>query len=162
MFDSYTLQNINWFIQFEPNITSIYRRDTNENISYELYNKIILNYDNDITLNFPLDNDLTVYESIIISGTQTIKSLFEEIYKFYQNTMKEENIQKIFEDNQDILDELLFDRKNDLSLIKNIDILNIDIFSFDVCIPDFVGLEQDLEDFTIFNVLLFNVLLEPE
>ena len=134
MADLKTLENIGWFIQFKPTIDCIFLREPrNQPISEELYKTQIINIEGTITLKMTLDNDYTFLEEIKIPGTQTVETLFQHIYNFYQTGMKAKNIKKLFKHNKEILDEIIDEK----GYIKNIDLLLAD-----VCPPDFVGLDK--------------------
>lgn len=147
MIETEYLKNIEWFIEIKPSVKSIKFRDTFQYVKKQDLDKIVLNFDHDITLSFPLNNDYSAFDNKVIKGKQTLKSLFNIIYKFYEKNMKKTMIKEVFENFPDILEELQKDL--DDGNIKYI--MNIDGFGDSVCPPDFVGLTYCEKDNT-FNV----------
>jgi hypothetical protein len=141
MIDTDFLDNIEWYVQEKPIIKNIKYRDTNENIDNETFeNKIILNNENDYTIKFYVDDDLKLFKEKTFSGKQTLKTLFNIIYDFYQEKMDEEHINKIFENYPEIYEEIK--RRRNFIYFKNIDgILDTEIP------PDFAGI-ADIDDET--------------
>lgn len=141
MIDTDFLDNIEWYVHEKPIIKNIKYRDTNENIDNETFeNKIILNNENDYTIKFYVDDDLKLFKEKTFSGKQTLKTLFNIIYDFYQEKMDEEHINKIFENYPEIYEEIK--RRRTFIYFKNIDgILDTEIP------PDFAGI-ADIDDET--------------
>ncbi len=139
MIEKEFLENVEWFIEYKPSINSITLRDTKKEITIADYNKIVINFEHKITLKFPLNNDYSSFDELLIDGKQTLSSLFQIIYKFYRRKLKKTKIDEVFKNFPELYEELMDD--DDVEYIRNIDgILG------GCCPPDFVGLGADKED----------------
>ncbi len=145
MFDKELLENLEWYIETKPSIKNIKFRDTMQNITKNTFDQVVLNFDHDIELNFPLNNNYSVFKKIIIKGKQTIKSLFKTIYDFYDSELDPGLADQVYEDYDDYLQELLIEKDNE-------PIYNIDALNASECAPDFVGLRQDTDNPNLFTV----------
>ena len=140
MIDTDFLDNIEWYVDEKPIIKNIRYRDTNENIDNETFeNKIILNNENDYTIKFYVGDDWKLFKEKTFSGNQTLKTLFNIIYDFYQEKMDEEHINKHFEYYPEIYEEIKMRR-------KFVYFKNIHGFKDTENPPYFVGI-ADIDDF---------------
>lgn len=150
MIEQEYLENIEWYIQSKPTLKSLEFRDSKENLDKSDLNKIVLDFPSDIKLNFPLNDNYDAFKILTISGKQTLKSLLEIIYNFYQSKIDADLIDEIFENMNEFYEEL----KDNL---ENEELKYIDAFSGSVCPPNFVGLTQEKPK----KKLLFTVQLGP-
>jgi hypothetical protein len=135
MFLEEFLEEIEWNIQFKPTILSVYIRNhlTHENISHEQFNEVVIDLDDDIFLELPLNDEYTCFKTIKINGKQTLKSLLTKIYNFYNSKIDPELIDDIFEESKELYEELVEDKS---------DLQYVDAFMGSVCPPVFIGLKQ--------------------
>lgn len=136
MYEQEYLENIEWYIQSKPTIKSVEFKDSKKNVDMNDLNKIVLDYPSDIKLNLPLNDNYEAFKILTISGKQTLKSLLEIIYNFYQSKIDENLIDEIFVNMREFYEEL----KDEL---ENEELKYIDTFSGRVCPPNFVGLVQE-------------------
>lgn len=150
MYEKEYLENIEWFIENKPTLKSLEFRDTSKSLEKSDLDKIVLNYSSDIKLNLPLNDNYEAFKIITISGKQTLKSLLEQIYNFYQLEIDKNLIEKIFEKIPEFYEELK--NNNEGEYLKY-----VDVFSGSVCPPNFIGLTQEKPK----KNLIFTVQLGP-
>lgn len=148
LFEKDYLENIDWYIETKPKPDNIKFRTSKKNLKPSDIDKIILDFSSNIKLNFPLNDNYTAFKIVQISGHQTVESLLQIIYDFYQLEIPNELVGEIFNDfpelYQELTDGLEYDEK----------LRYIDAFSGSTCEPDFVGLTQDDSDSKLFTVQL--------
>jgi hypothetical protein len=137
------LENIKWFIEEKPSEENVFFRDSDEKLNKEDLEKIVLNLATKIKLKFPLNDDYSAFKIIEISGKQTVLSLFLIIYDFYQRTIDEKDVEKIFKNYPDLYEEL----KEMKSEVKY-----VDVFDTDCGCPDFVGLTTEKNVKNMFTI----------
>jgi hypothetical protein len=142
------LENIEWFIANKPNLNSLVFRNNKQSLNEDDLNKIVLDFNSNIELSFPLDDNYDVFKNIEISGKQTLKSLLKQIYNFYQTNIEIDLVDKIFKETPEFYNELIENLEEGESLKY------IDAFSGSVCPPDFVGLSRAKSKKIIFRVEL--------
>jgi hypothetical protein len=149
LFENDYLENIDWYIETNPKPDNIKFRTSRKNLKPSDMDKIVLDFSStNIKLNFPLNDNYSIFKIRSISGYQTLKSLLQHIYDFYQSEIPDELIGEIFSDCPELYQELTDD------LESNDKLRYIDAFSGSTCEPDFVGLTQDDSDSKLFTVQL--------
>lgn len=98
MIDNDFFSHIEWFIQEKPSVKTIRFRQTFNQIKKEDLDRVVINLEHDIILNFPLNNNYSAFTTKTIKGKQTLKSLLNIIYNFYEDEMDLLLIPKVFKD----------------------------------------------------------------
>jgi len=133
------LNNIEWFIGSQPK-TAI-NKFTKKNITQKEFDTIV--FDNSIKgsikFSLPLNNNLLFFETRKLLRPINVKQILNLIYKFYKEPIKNENIDKAFEEMEEWKEDVLFYYKDDISQLKKYDVFT------DTCTPDFCGLEFNSE-----------------
>ena len=129
------LEDIKWYITAKPDTA---RNNANKfsTLTQEEFDKVVFDdsSNENIKLCFPLSEDYTFFVTREISRPITVKELFTFIYKFYQEPLDLEYIEKAFEGNEEIQDDIIDKYDGDITKIKNYDV-------FDTCPPpDFCSL----------------------
>ncbi len=145
MIDNDFFSHIEWFIQTKPGVKTIKFRETFKQIKKEDLDRVVIDLDHDIILNFPLNNNYSAFATKTIGGKQTLKSLLDIIYKFYEDKMDEKLIPEVFKDFPDIYQELM--DNEDIKYISN-----ADGFGDGECPPDFVGLTKEKKKKNVYTV----------
>jgi hypothetical protein len=135
------LENIEWYITSKPN-TATNKTTSFSSLTQEEFDRVIFDdsSNENIKLCFPLHNNGYSFSlTREIPRPVTLKKLFTFIYKFYQEPLGLEHIEKAFEGNEEIQDEIIDKYDGDITKIKKYDV-------FDSCpAPDFCGLSFDEE-----------------
>jgi hypothetical protein len=149
LFENDHLEDIDWYIETKPKPDNIKFRTSKKNLKPSDMDKVVLDFTStNIKLNFPLNDNYSVFKIRSISGHQTLQSLLENIYDFYQSKIPDELVDEIFFDFPELYQELTNDLESGDKLSY------IDAFSGSTCEPDFVGLTQDDSDSKLFTVQL--------
>jgi len=133
-------KKIKWLIEYEPNIKNVYYKDSDKNIKEILFNQIIFDFESEqeIIIVLPLGHKLNFYDEIKISKIQTIKSLLEKIYEYYQKPIKPNLFARAFHNNEELLDAVIYGNENNLLSIKNINSFGIVDIGY-----NFIGIDKD-------------------
>jgi hypothetical protein len=128
------LKNIEWYIRYDPK-TAI-RRDTKQPLTKEEWELPVFEQrDTLVKLSFVLNDNYLFFETRDIRTPVNVKKLLKFIYIFYQDRLNPENLDKAFEEMEELKEEVLERYEGDVTEIRNIDVLT------DTCEPDFCGLE---------------------
>jgi hypothetical protein len=127
------INDIEWYFS-EPKDAK--NKTTMENITEEELKTIVFDdsFNENVKFCFPLNNDFYFNEIRELSRPITVEQLLKFIQKFYDEPLKEENIDKAFENNEEWKEEILERFDDDVSKLTNYHVFE------DTCTPDFCGI----------------------
>ena len=136
------INNIEWYFS-EPK--DAINRDTMQQITKKELKTIVFDdsVNENVKICFPLNNDFSFTETRELARPITVEQLLTFIQQFYSEQLKEENIDKAFENNEEWKEEILERFDDDISKLTNYHVFE------DTCTPDFCGInlmEEDNED----------------
>ena len=136
------INNIVWY--FGP-VNSVIDKDTDKNITEEKLKTIVFDdsVNENVKICFPLNDDYDFTEIRELQRPVTVKKLLQFIKDFYDEPLKEENLDKIFKDKEDkeyFLYELYDCSDGNISGLRQFDVF------YDICTPDFCGIRLVEED----------------
>lgn len=128
------INNIEWYFNEPKNAIN---KDTRKKITKKELKTIV--FDDTIKENvkfcLPLNNDFSFTETRELQRPINVEQILTLIYNFYNEPLNIENIDKVFENNEEWKEEILERVNGDISKL-----INYDVFE-DTCTPDFCGLE---------------------
>ena len=111
--------------------------DTDEFITKEELKTIV--FDNSVNENvkfsLPLNNDFLFLQTRELSRPITVEQILTLIYNFYKEPLKEENIDKAFEENEEWKENIIDEYDGDITKLTN-----YDVFTTTCATPDFCGI----------------------
>ena len=128
------INNIEWYFEVPKKAKN---KDTHELITQKELNTIV--FDNSVNENvkfcLPLNDSFLFSETRELSRPITVEQILYLIHNFYKEPLKQENIDKAFEDNEDWKEIILTNYDDDVSKLTN-----CEVFS-NICVtPDFCGI----------------------
>jgi len=131
------LKNIEWFINSHPKTAT--NRENLNNLSKKELDMIVFEDDSLKKLSFPLNDNYSFFVTREISCPVTINNLLTFVYKFYQEPLNPEILDKAFEGMEEWKQEIFEYYDEDFTKF-----INFDVFT-NTCEPDFCGLELNEE-----------------
>jgi hypothetical protein len=129
------LNNIEWYFDEPSNAID---RDTRKKILKKALKTIV--FDDSVQENvafcMPLNNDLTFMETRELSRPIDVEQILTLLRDFYNEPLKEENVVKAFENNEEWKEEIMDRMDGDIGKLTNYHIFE------DTCTPDFCGIHQ--------------------
>ena len=127
------INNIEWYFDEPKNAIN---KNTRKKITKKELNTII--FDNSVNENvkfcLPLNNELSFTETRELSRPITIKQILMLLYYFYKEPLNVENIDKLFEGNEEWKEEIIERYDGDINKLTNYHVFE------DTCTPDFCGI----------------------
>ena len=130
------INNIVWY--FGP-VNRVIDKDTDKNITEEKLKTIVFDdsVNENVKICFPLNDDYDFTEIRELQRPVTVQKLLQFIKDFYDEPLKEENLDKIFKNKED--KEYFLYVWNDCSDGDISGLRQFDVFD-DTCTPDFCGI----------------------
>ena len=128
------INNIEWYFNEPKNAKN---KNTGKKITKKQLNTIVFDDSSKINVKFclPLNDDFTFTETRELSRPITVEQILILISNFYNESLKQETIDKSFENNEEMKKEILDLCDGDISQLTNYHLFD------DTCYPDFCGLE---------------------
>jgi hypothetical protein len=128
------INNIEWVFE---NPKTAKNKDTKKLITQKELETIV--FDNSVNKNvifsLPLNDNFLFIESRELSRPITVEQILTLIHNFYKEPLKEENIDKAFEENEEWKENIIDEYDGDIRKLTN-----YDVFSNICATPDFCGL----------------------
>jgi hypothetical protein len=127
------INNIEWYFSKPKDAIN---RDTMKEITKEELKTVVFDdsVNENVKICFPLNNDFSFSETRELSRPITVEQLLTFIQQFYSEPLKEENIEKAFENNEEWKEEILERFDGDVNKLTNYHVFE------DTCTPDFCGI----------------------